>query len=213
MIDLLGRAPGRALSVEPVESAVREALSARGLGRAFSGAARVPSGAEVDRLLAETRARLDARLLDLVGLARRAGMSIQGMDSVLAAIAAEPAGLVVVLANDLAERSNRQVEAALASRTAETAGPAPRVVRVGSKADLGSRLGRDEVGVIAVRPSTLARRLAVEADRRAGLQGLEAGSLPGAEPGGDRGAGSPRAGRAGAGDRSRPIGAEARCDD
>ncbi len=188
MVDLLGRAPGRGVHVVPDAAALREALSPKALGRAFRGAARPPAAAEVDAIVSDTSRRLEERLLELVGLARRAGATVQGMDSVLAVVAAGAPGDVLVLAEDLSERSLRQVEDALArAREArrvaapglEGEGAAPDrgetlVLRVGSKERLGLRLGRDEVGVVAVRSSPMARRLAVEAARWRGLQGSTA---------------------------------------
>lgn len=182
----MGRAPGRGVYVSAERAALEEALSPKGLGRAFKGAAKAPAAAEVERILEETAGRLAERLLDLVGLARRAGVLVLGMDPVLQALRDAPGGTILILAEDMSERSAGRVEEAL-ERLDE--GHRPRRVRVGTKTSLGSRLGRDEVGVVAIRPSTLAERVAAEADRHEGF------SLPGTTGPVPDGGGGPRGSR------------------
>lgn len=153
-VDVLGRAPGRGVYVEP--EALVEALGAKALGRAFRGKAQVPGGAEVEALLEATRARLEDRLLELLGLARRAGGLTLGMDASLDALARGRARVVVV-ARDLAERSRARVEAARS---------AVPVIEVGSVDVLGQALGREVVGVVVIEHAVFARRAVIEAERR-----------------------------------------------
>lgn len=165
--DVLGRAPGRGVYVTCAPDVLRKALGPKGIGRAFRGRAKALDAEAVEGLLEDTTARLEARLVELTGLARRAGALELGMDPVLRALSsATGPGWVVVVTRDLGAASLRKIEAAIAATNGRA-----RVIRVGTKDVLGSRLGRNEVGVLAVRPSQHAERLASEADRWRGLLG------------------------------------------
>jgi len=96
-----------------------------------------------------------------------------GMDPVLRALAGPNLlGWLVIRADDLGEASTRKLDEHLAA--AATRGTEVRVIRVGKKQDLGSRLGRTEVGVIAMRPSRHTDRVMAEADRWLALGGRAA---------------------------------------
>lgn len=153
LVDLLGRAPGRGVYVRPERAAFEEALSPRGLARAFKGAARPLGDEELAALVESTVARLEARVLELLTLARRAGKIEIGMDAALRAASQEGPGTVFVTAKDLSERSARALPAEA------------RVVAVADKATIGARLGREEVGIVAVRPSVFTERISGEAER------------------------------------------------
>jgi ribosomal protein L7Ae-like RNA K-turn-binding protein len=152
-VDILGRAPGRGVYVSPDSELLAEALSERGLAKAFKNQAARLDEAGVARLIADTRARLEDRILELVSLARRAGKVEIGMDAVLRAAAGQPDTVVIVAAKDLSERSERSIPQAKA------------VIRISDKATLGVRLGRDEVGIVAIRPSVFTERVECEAER------------------------------------------------
>lgn len=158
-VDLLGRAPGRGVYVEPNRGALEEILSPKGLERAFKGAAAPLEASAIQRTIDDTVARIEDRILELVSLARRAGKLDMGMDSVLRAAQRGERGLVLVLAADLSERSASMIPDI-------TEGS---LVRVATKAVLGARLGRDEIGVVAIHPSAVAERVSLEATRRDGL--------------------------------------------
>jgi predicted RNA-binding protein YlxR (DUF448 family)/ribosomal protein L30E len=153
-VDVMGRAPGRGVYVEP--EALEEALGAKAMGRAFRGRARTLSGDEIASLIAETRARLEVRILELLGLARRAGGLTVGMDASREAIGWGKAK-VVVLARDLSDRSRAKVM--------ESAAALPRI-EVGTIDTLGQSLGREAVGVAVIEHAVFARRALIEAERR-----------------------------------------------
>ena len=141
--------------------ALAQALSPKGLGRAFRGAAKPLSQTESQALLKETEARLRARLLELISLARRAGVLEIGMDAVISAIKTSGQGLVVVVAKDQSDRSLRMIRSALGDT---------ELIQTASKQELGACLGRELVGVVAVRPSKLSARITGEAARLAGFE-------------------------------------------
>ena len=161
-IDLLDRAPGRGVYVRADRIALRKALSGKGIGRTFRGRACPLSPEAVEILLDGAVERLEGRLLELVAVARRAGVAALGMDAVREVLGDNPPAPVVLTSRDLSERSLRKVN--------EHAGAHTRFVGLAvNKADFGSKLGRSDVGVVAIRPSALAIRIVAEAARRDGL--------------------------------------------
>lgn len=115
-------------------------------------------------------------MLDLLGLARRAGACEIGFEATLRALERDP-GLVVVTATDLSEGTMNKVANAVRGRGNVRHGgrSGVRWIRLGTKADIGSRLGRTDVGVLGLRRSPPTTRLGWEADRRRGLRPVEAG--------------------------------------
>jgi len=178
--DVLGRAPGRGVYVRCDPDVVRRALSPKGVGRAFRGRAKALEPAEIEALLRDAVERLEQRIVEMTGIARRAGLLELGMDPVLRALATGSAGWLVLVTRDLGPSSTRKIESAVAN-----AGARARVIRVGTKETLGSRLGRSEVGVVAIRPSRHAERMASEADRWRALlgEGAHGPEIPLTDPG------------------------------
>ncbi len=87
-VDVLGRAPGRGVYVTCDPEVLRQALSPKGLGRAFRGRAKPVDKETIEDMLQEAVTRLESRLLEMAGIARRAGLLELGMDCVLRAISA-----------------------------------------------------------------------------------------------------------------------------
>jgi predicted RNA-binding protein YlxR (DUF448 family) len=156
-VDLLARAPGRGVYVAP--SSLRQALSPKGLDRVFKGRAKKLAPQEIEALVRETERRLEARMVELIGLARRAGVLELGMDSVLRSLEGRQAS-IVVMAHDASDRTVKRVESSRGETT---------LIRASTKGELGRMLGRDEVGVVAVHPSKLADRISAESMRLSGL--------------------------------------------
>lgn len=157
--DVAGRLPGRGMWL----SAERDVLD-RAVGRnLFARAAR--RQVRVDPDLAEEVGRLlAARVLDGLGLARRAGEAVGGFEKVRAALGGRGAA-VLVEASDAAADGRRKLRS-LASHV-------PVIVAF-DRSELGRALGRDEVVHVAVAPGALAQRLVSDARR---LDGFRPGSL------------------------------------
>lgn len=172
-IDLVGRAPGRGFYVVADRDRLVEALTEKGSGRVFKGKARPLAPDEAMRHVEDAVRRLDERLLELLGLARRAGVLEFGMDAVLRLLNNAPQNAVVVVAQDASDRTRHRVV-----QNAERAGLTCSVL-AHDKATLGARLGRETVSVVAIRPSSLAERWATEVVRSTGLRG--SGGLGGSE--------------------------------
>lgn len=158
--DLGGKLPGRGLWLLPRRDMLDKACR-RNL---FARAARAPVGVPGD--LAEQVARaLRRRCLDLIGLARRAGLVTAGYQKVRSQLAAGRA-CVLVQARDAA-RGGREKLAALA----KAAAPAGPVVEVFSAEELGRVLGRDSAVHVVLAPGPLTDRFVVEAARLAAVAG------------------------------------------
>lgn len=153
--DVEGRLPGRGLWLQATRGIVDKACAAH----VFAKAARAPVSAEqgladrVEQLLAR-------RCLDLVGLARRAGMAVAGYEKAMAQVRQGGVGVVLV-ARDAAEGGR--------GRVAGAASGAP-VLELFSSAELGSVFGRERTVHVAVADCAIARRLVTECARLAGFR-------------------------------------------
>ena len=155
--DLAGRLPGRGLWVAAEREAVERAV--RG---GFAKAARATVKAPPD-LADRLAAQLARRLVDVLGLARRAGVAVAGFDQVAAALAA---GSVAVLLQ--ASDGSMLGRGKLAAKARAQGGVAE--VDCLTAAEIGLALGRDNVVHAAVAPGGLARRMLDEARRLEGFR-------------------------------------------
>lgn len=170
-VDLRGRAPGRGVYLSPDRHVVQAALTPKGLGRLFRGAARMPDGG-ADALIDRVAAALEAQIRERVTLARRANGLVLGADAVLE----DSSELAFVLAaEDVSDRTWGRIQKGF------DRAEGPVLFRFGTRAQWGQVLGTKDVGVVGVRPSVMAERLAADAERYRRLthspgQGPEAGA-------------------------------------
>lgn len=197
--DLAANLPGRGIWLSACRDVVETARTRGAFARAARGPVTVPpdlaSGLEV---------ALARRIGDTLGLARRAGQAVAGFAKAREWLAAGRAGLVVQASDGSPDERARFLGAG--RRPVAAVAPLPG-------AALGAIFGRDHVVHVAVAPGRLAERLAMEAERLAGLRGaadLATKAMttgPGAAPAGQERTGAARDGRArsgaGAGRRNR----------
>jgi predicted RNA-binding protein YlxR (DUF448 family) len=161
--DLGGKLPGRGLWLSPrrdmIEKACRRNLFAR--------AARVPVSVPGD-LTDQVARALRRRCLDLIGLARRAGLVTAGYQKVRTQLAAGRAA-VLVQARDAAPGGRAKL-AALAKAT----GPAGPVVEGFGAEELGRVLGRDSTVHVVLAPGALTDRFIAEVTRLDAIVGGDA---------------------------------------
>jgi uncharacterized protein len=158
--DIEARLPGRGLWLTPRRDIVERALAKR----MFARAARRPVAAPPE-LADRIEALLARRCSELLGLARRAGCAVAGFDRVGEAVRRGRAELLLA-ALDGAEGGRRKLAAL--GRNVPTAS-------VLTAAELGAAFGRERIVHAAVGGSgsgdgALARRLAVELSRLAGMR-------------------------------------------
>ena len=156
--DLARKLPGRGLWVEAARASVATAAS-RGL---FSRAAKAKLTAPAD-LADAVEAGLRRRLLDGLGLARRAGLLISGFDSVFSAVAGDRAAYLIE-ASDGAEDGRRKLLA-----KARHSPRKPGVLGLFSSEQLGLALGGENVIHLALLAGPGASRWTLDVERLAGF--------------------------------------------
>lgn len=170
--DLAARLPGRGIWLS-ARGDVIEAACTRG---AFAKASRGPVTAPPD-LLPDLQAALKRRIGEHLGLARRAGQAIAGYTKAREWLEKGNAALVVQALDGSAEERSRFL-----------GGRAIRVVAPLDGAALGALFGREHTVHVAIAAGSLAERIAMEAERLAGLmQPAGVAGKTGAAKGGGRG--------------------------
>ncbi len=151
--DLAGDLPGRGLWVSADRSALERALARNAFARAARGPLRIAPD-----LAARVEAGLVRRLVDWLGLARRAGAAVAGFEKTRAALARGRLVLIVA-AND-----------ASPAESARLAGP--EIPRLGllTRDELGQAFGRDALVNIGILNAGWAERLTTEHARLAGFR-------------------------------------------
>ncbi len=157
VLDLAGKLPGRGLWLLPRRDMLNKAC-ARNL---FARAAKAPVTVPADLAEHVVRAQRD-RCLDLIGLARRAGLVAAGYEKVRSRLAGHRAG-VLVQAVDASPGGRRKL-----SGLARAAVP---VVEAFTAEELGRTLGREAIVHVALAPGPLTDRFVVEVARLAAVVG------------------------------------------
>lgn len=158
--DIAGKLPGRGIWLSPRRDVINTACA----GKLFQRSAR----SEVvigDNLADQVERLLAGRCLDLLGLARRAGIVAQGFENVAAMLDAGKAAVLVT-----ARESAEGARAKLLARAPDV----PLIDLFGGD-ELAAALGRGHVMHVALGHGRLAARFEVEAGR---LAGFRSGSAP-----------------------------------
>lgn len=154
--DVARRLPGRGAWVCPRPDCLAAALKARRLAWAFR---RETSPMTLEEALEQLRGLFGRRLLDLLGLARRAGALVSGHDEVARALESREAALLI-LARDLSERTR--------SDLVRRAGGAT-MLEMGTLGTLGPAVGQPGRGAMAVTNASMARAIRESYDQSASL--------------------------------------------
>lgn len=153
--DVASHLPGRGLWMIPRRDIIESAPPRRLLARLAHRSVIVPPG-----LADRVEALLVQRCLDMVGLARRAGLAVAGFEKVCDAVRTGKVGLLI-LALDGAEGGRRKV------RAAGRGLPAAIVL---TAAEMGAIFGRDHVVNIAIGLGRLSGRLIAIAEKITGFR-------------------------------------------
>lgn len=157
--DLAAKLPGRGLWLSPERFVVNTAIK-KGL---FSKAARQKVTVE-DGLPEKLLELAGRRSLELLGLARRAGLVVAGFDQVAEALAKGSVAFRLE-ASDGAKDGRRKLDGK--ARDVTTFAPF-------TAQQLGNALGREQMVHIAVLPGGLAKRLKLELNRLGALMDIQA---------------------------------------
>ena len=163
--DLARKLPGRGLWVEARREAVKTAAAKGGFSRSAKAKLTAPPDLadQVERLLR-------TRLLNALGLARRAGDLIFGFEKAFQAVA-EGRAAWLIEATDGAEDGRRKM--LQASRRAAAAGlNAPRLIGLYASEELGLALGLGNVIHLAFLAGRGAERWTVDVERLSGFSPL-----------------------------------------
>ena len=168
MADIDGKLPGRGLWITPTAAAMEQAIA----GRLFTKAARRPVAVPQD-FLPRLQEMLMRRLLDQLGLARRAGKVAMGFDAVLAEIIREDGGKnyrgLLIAASDAAENGRDKLR--------QKARRAERLDFLDSST-ISKTLGRDAIIHAAVPDSGFTARIVTLRDRLISLFPSAASAKP-----------------------------------
>lgn len=170
--DLDGKLPGRGLWLTVDHASFAKAIAKNDFSKAAKAKVKVAPdlAAHVERLLV---ARLQADL----GMARRAGLLDAGFDQVTRALDKKVAPVLFFQAADSAEDGRRKVTAALRARELEG-----EMIGILTREELSLALGKENVVHAAIRPSTLADRLILNAKRLASLRSSRPNTDPNKKP-------------------------------
>ena len=159
--DLDAKLPGRGIWLSADRKLMLKALAKNDFSKAaktkVTWAADLPD--HVEHLLV-------ARMQSDLGMARRAGLLDAGFDQILRALDKKVTPAVFFHAADASEDGRRKIFGALRSRELEG-----ESIGVLTRDELSLALGRGNVVHAAIRPSSLADRLILNAKRLAGLRG------------------------------------------
>jgi uncharacterized protein len=152
--DLRGRLPGRGMWLSARADVLETALARGAFARAARGTVALPP--ELPELL---RVGLVDRIVDLLGLARRAGQAIAGFEKGREWVRSGRAALVVQACDGSADECDRFLSGARDLK----------VHRPLSAAALGAVFGLERAVHVAVAPGNLAAMVVSESERLAGL--------------------------------------------
>jgi uncharacterized protein len=156
--DLAAKLPGRGIWL----SARRDVLETARARNAFARAARAPVGVPAGLLLVVEQG-LTRRVIELLGLTRRAGQAVCGFERAREWLAGHQAGIIVQARDGSTEERARFLSGI---RDVPVASPLTAQA-------LGAVFGRDHVVHVVVAPGRLAEALKIETDRLAGVAGQD----------------------------------------
>ena len=176
--DLAERLPGRGLWLCARRDIVQFACSRNQFTRAARRKVTPMAGPNGEPMDVLVEAQLVQRCLDIVSLARRAGIAVAGFDQVRQWLKLRPArtqaGPALLLTASDAARGGRDKLVALAGWDDGVAVPVRRCDLLTGH-ELGRALGRDHLVHVLVEPDRLTERLLMEAGRLAGFRSDVAG--------------------------------------
>lgn len=154
VFDLSGKLPGRGLWVSAQRAALEKACKRNLFAKAARSQVRLP-----DALPSLVEGALRRRCLELLGLARRAGLVTAGFEKAKARLAAGDAALLLQAADASDDGRDKLTALGRAVR------PDLAVFRLFSAAELGRVQGREHLVHLVLKPGTMTNRLRVELDR------------------------------------------------
>lgn len=148
LLDHRHKVPGRGAYLHPRRACAEAAVKRRSFSSAFGRPVQAP---DAETLLAQMRESLTRRLLERLGLARRAGAVETGIEPTRRAIKLDRA-LLVVIASDASDGTRQQIRSACERKSVPSA-------ELLSGAEVGAALGEDFISAAAVTAEPFAGEL------------------------------------------------------
>lgn len=167
--DLAAKLPGRGVWLTADRALVERAVAKKLFARAFRAQVAAPADL-ADRL----EAALARRLVELIGLARKAGQAVAGFEKVRARLREGTVGVLLQASDGAADgkaKLARLADGLWAELAGGRAGGLPRI-EVLNAAELGLAFGRDFAIHAALDRGGFADRALAEAERLAGLRAI-----------------------------------------
>ena len=159
-VDYRSKLPGRGAYTCVESECVTAAIKNNGFSRTFKQPVSSPDS---EALLQVIALSLQTRILNLIGMARKAGSVVSGSNSVLQELAKPSASLLVVATDAAAGTADKILNRAK--------GADVPFVKMFNKQTLGSAVGRDERSHLVLTNKRFAKNLILEIDRLKNIAG------------------------------------------
>ena len=159
-VDYRSKLPGRGAYTCVDRECVTAAIKKNGFTRTFKQPVSSPDS---EALLQVIALSLQTRILNLIGMARKAGSVVSGSNSVLQELAKPSASLLVVATDAAAGTADKILNRAK--------GADVPFVKMFNKQTLGSAVGRDERSHLVLTNKRFAKNLILEIDRLKNIAG------------------------------------------
>ena len=164
--DIFGKLPGRGIWVVATRDAVNTAVQSGAFPRAAKRKVKA-----ADDLADIIEAGLSARVLGMLGMAKRAGQLESGFENVRSCARNEQMGVRIEASDGQPDgRSKIRVVAKAVAKELEL--PMPVLIGCYSSAELGKVVGRDYIVHACVHPGKMAKAIKAEVKRLAGFREL-----------------------------------------
>ena len=164
--DITGKLPGRGVWVSADRKSLEKTIALKSFGRGFKTKAKIEGD-----LVALTESLLARRVLGLITMARKAGVIAMGFDQVQS-MAREAAITFRIEAKDGSKDGRSKIRTLSKAINREQDLADPIVIGCFTAAEIGKALARDSIVHAAIKPSKLAKSMALEVKRLAGFRDL-----------------------------------------
>jgi len=164
--DVAGKLPGRGVWVSADRKSLEKVIALKSFGRGFKTKVKIEDG-----LVALTEGLLARRVLGLITMARKAGVIALGFDQVQS-MARQAAIAFRIEARDGSKDGRSKIRTLAKAMNREQDLPDPIVIGCFTAEEIGKALARESIVHAAVKPSKLAKSLALEVKRLSGFRDL-----------------------------------------
>ena len=160
LVDYRHKLPGRGAYTCVDSECIVSAVTRGGFSRSFKQSVNVP---DADILIEDVARNLRLRILNLIGMSRKAGAIVSGSNTVLQELAKPSASLLIVATDAAAGTADKILNRAKGANVP--------FFRLFDKQTLGSAVGRDERSHLVLTNKKFARNLILEIDRLKNIAG------------------------------------------